>query len=208
MDHYAHDGSTQVQSPAIGYALRQALSLDAAGSMGMDAGLTVHPVAIVADVRAQLNAGDRLYSGWRFSTPVAAQFATCGLSLLSAPPSSFLYARPISAVISVDVATYVYWRFGVNVINPGTDAVPRQLNTLVSTAGAISAHGGAVAGAVTPGQQNGIFYVPANTPQRITFPDMRIYPGSPFVQAPGLAFQSSLANLTMVAEFIWEEVYR
>jgi len=201
-------GEAVVQSPAIGNALRQVLSLDAAGGLPLEASQTVHPVVIVGDVRAQLDSNVRTFSGWRQSVGVAAQFPVVGIGLTSAPPSSFLYAIPRTVTLYAGITTFVYWRLGLNTPPVGTDAVPRQLNSSLALSGAIACHGGANAAAVTASTMNGLFYLPAATPTRIVLPEMRIYAPTPFATLAGLIFQGDVANNALIGEFVWDEYYR
>lgn len=75
---------TKVQSPLIGNALRQALGLDAAGAMPMDADTTIVPVAVVADVREAIQQAQT--SAWHYSfisPAVAAEYPYVSCEWLS-----------------------------------------------------------------------------------------------------------------------------
>lgn len=203
--HDRHDGSTQVQSPAIGNALRQALSLDAAGSMGMDAGLTVHPVAIVADVRAQLGQNVRTFSGWRLVVGVAAQYGQLGIGLTNAPASNFRYAVPRSVRLWAGAATFVYWRLGLNTPPVTADAVPRALDTSSALSGSLATIGGANAAAPVYATMNGVLHLPANTMVTFQVPEMFIRAPIPFATTAGLNFHADTVNVSFAGEFMWDE---
>lgn len=66
---------SRVQSPEIGNALREVLALDGSGAFPLDAAGTIVPVAIVADVREQLDRSEVDAAGFGFVSPgVAAQY--------------------------------------------------------------------------------------------------------------------------------------
>jgi hypothetical protein len=198
---------TIVQSPIIGNALRQALSLDAAGAMGLTMDPTIVPVALVADT-VDRNAGRRSYSGWGQSAAVAAQFPTISLGIPAQPSKDFLYAIPRRVIFHASVTTFLYWRLGINTPPATIDAIPRELDTLAAAAGTLQVVRGATAVGVTAAQQNGLSYLPANQRVELELPEMVIRAPFPFSTLAGITFQGDVANLALIGEFYWDEYYR
>lgn len=203
------DGPVLIQSPAIGNALRTALSLDAAGSMGLDMGPTVHPVCIVGDVRAQLDSAVRSFSGYRNVPAAAAQF---GKIALEVPTTAFgaglIYAVPRRIQLYINAGATVYWRLGSNTPPAGTDAPTRSLNSrLAGAAGTCRVIGGSDGVAVAPGTMQGIVQLNAGTQREWNnIPEMRLYADPATAQT--LVFYSDTALVQLVGEVIWDEYYR
>lgn len=207
MSEYHRDAAI-IQTPAVGNALRQALSLDAAGGMPLEMGTIVHPVAMVADVRAAFGTNVRSFSGYRNVGAVAGQYNQFGIGITAAPDATFLYAVPRRATIFAGSGTFVYWRLGLNTPPVGTDAVPRAMNTQASPGPVCSVIGGASATAVSSVTMQGLFWCAASVPREIIFPEMRIYSPTPFGTTAGLNFHTDVANLVTIAEFVWDEYFK
>lgn len=198
-----------IQSPAIGNALRVALSLDAAGGMGLDMGPTVHPVCIVSDVRAQLDSGVRSFSGFRNVAGVAAQFSKVALEVpTSALGQGLLYAVPRRIQLYVGGASTIYWRLGANTPPVATDAPTRALNTRTAgSPGTCRVVGGADAVAPVVNTMQGVVQLTPGTQREWNgLPEIRLYADG--VTAQSLCFFCDTALTQLVAEVIWDEVYK
>lgn len=201
-------GETTVQSPAIGNALRQALSLDAAGSMGMDAGLTVHPVCIVGDVRSQLGKTTRGFSGFYRAAATAGQFGRVALSVPStATAGNLLYAQLTRLRFYTNAFATLYWRIGQSTTPVSTDAPARGLDSLAISPGIARVIGGPSAEALTVMSMQGLI-VPAAGVQGewTTVPEVRLWP----VAAGDTLFEvwSDTALVQVVCELTWDEYYK
>ncbi len=198
---------TKVQSPIIGNALRQALGLDAAGGMPMEADTTIVPVAIVADVREQLTTS--IIPSWHYSfvsPAVAAEYPYCQLEwAASAAPRPF---RLLLDKITVWSPTaQVIWVGEVDSAHPITQrGLPRRKQTSLLGA-ALAGRVGYGTTVTVPGTfilQQYISRVVANEPIVINFDTPLIIDK----ENSGIVLMGNTVNTELYASFEWREDVR
>lgn len=127
----------RLQSPEIGNALRQALTLTGAGGMPMDMARTVAPVAIVADVRDLLNRNEISAQHYGLVDPaVAAQYPYALLEWQAAAAGrEFRDILVDRIVVTSATTTFFYLALGNALLAGASTALPRRtLSSLQSAA--------------------------------------------------------------------------
>lgn len=193
-----------IQSPVIGNALRQALDIDAAGGLPLAMEQLVLPVAVVADVRAQLNQGVVGYSNLRIVLPVAGQFSQCSLEIQAVNATRVTRVVPRRIQLRASGALPIYWRLQQGGIAGAVDAVPRRLDSaLVTSQAAARVIGGTTAVAPNIAIAHGILYADA-TPVVWEPPIDVILTPDPTTNA-ALIFEGITANVGLALSCEWEE---
>ena len=197
----------RLQSPEIASALRDALSLDGAGSISMEMDQIVSPVAIVADVRDLLRNNQVPVAHYGTIGPVAAQrsYASIEFQQFQNPNPRAILVDEIRIWSATSQLVYV----GLNnapMAGAAVQAGRRQFSDQTQgMAGRILMANSANASLVLAPFASSRFWVPSNTEMTV------IRPPSPWTLVqPGhnLAVVCDTQNTDLVVCAFWREDYR
>jgi len=201
---------TTIQSPAIGNAMRQALSLDAAGGLPLEASSTVVPVCIVGDVRSQIGSGIQSYGGFMSLVAVGGQYAKLGLecqpSLVVA--SGIKKIVPKRFFLNVGTAGYVLVNFGYNSLPNNVIAAAKRWDTKVNASGV-----GRMTGNNDVSVPNIAFriwrlWLEANRTYELNVKDSNMVIVADPVGTPSISFETEAPNIALSVSAEWDEYYQ